>query len=375
MFACYGDAGNRAALESRDRTGGADLGTGGPRAAELPAAKLRTRLIDELGFLPLRALRAVLRDMEPDRAVAIGAAVGRSTARLGGSLCETARINLAIAFPHWPEAERERVLIESYANLGRGVAELALLQGPRREELLDRVSVEGLEHVAAAEAASPSGGVIMLTAHFGSWDLCGAAMASRGHPLSVVHRGFRNPLVQQMMSRARGAGVGEGALEELEMKRSAAAGVLRALREGRKLALLLDQNAHRDEGVFVPFFSRLACTRSAPALIAMRRGIPVLPAFVFREGDRARHSLRILPPLELEPPGRDADQALRRNVASMTRVIESAIEQAPTHWLWPHRRWRTRPTADQAAEESAPVYPRRRGALRRARHALRRARS
>ena len=127
---------------------------GSPRAGSLHA----------LGFLPVRLLRASLRNLPPERAIAWGAACGRFAARLGGSGARVARINLALAFPEKSERERESLLQGVYANMGRVVAELALLQGPHREELLAGVRMEGLENLAAAEAASPNGAIMVMTA-------------------------------------------------------------------------------------------------------------------------------------------------------------------------------------------------------------------
>ncbi len=329
------------------------------RADPPPPEPAYARTASWLGFLPLRIVRVLLRNLEPERAARVGAVLGRTIGRLGGARAQVARINLQIAFPDWTDAMRRRVLLESYANMGRGIAELAVLQGPHREALLAGVELEGLEHLAAAEAASSTGGVVVLTAHFGSWDLCAAALANRGLPVSVVHRGFENPRLEQMMMGLR-EGTGE-TLEHLRLGSSTLVGVLRALRAGRKVAMLADQNARLEEGVFAPFFSRPACTRVGPALIAMRREIPVLPAFVFRRGTTARHVLRIGPHLRLEPPGADPEAALRRNVTRMNRVIERVIRDAPEQWLWVQRRWKTRPEVGGACVEPGRVYPPRRG--------------
>ncbi len=132
----------------------------------------------------------------------------------------------------------------------------------------------------------------------------------------------------------------------------AAIGVFRGLAKGRLVTLLLDQNAHRDEGVFAPFFGHLALTRSAPAGIAMNRGVPVLPVFVFRVGETARHVVKVCPPLEIEPDDEDPEGALARNVGRMNEAIETAIRAAPDHWLWPHRRFKTRPEGEPS------LYPR-----------------
>jgi KDO2-lipid IV(A) lauroyltransferase len=141
-------------------------------------------------------------------------------------------------------------------------------------------------------------------------------------------------------------------VEEIALGR-AAMGVFRALARGRLVCLLLDQNAHRDEGVFAPFFGELALTRSAPASLAMERGVPVLPVFVFRTGSSSRHVVRVFPHLELESGRSDREGALERNVAKMNEAIERAIRLAPDHWLWPHRRFKTRP------EGALPIYRRR----------------
>jgi KDO2-lipid IV(A) lauroyltransferase len=283
-----------------------------------------------------------------------------------------ARINLTVAFPGASVAQRERILFDAYASLGRGIAELALLQGPRRQQLLDAVRLEGEAHLAAAESASSTGGVLVVTAHYGTWDLYAAALAQRGHALSVVHRGFANPHLDAMMTRVRTFGGGD--LEEIRMGRGAPAALLSALRRGRKCIVLLDQNARVAEGVFVPFLGRLACTRFAPAVVAMRRDVPVLPAFGHRLADGPTHVVEIGPRIAIErgPGGHQAvvdDAALRTNVSRMTQPIEAAIRRAPEHWLWTQRRFRTRPEAPAA--ERAPVYPPRGRWLRAVRHALR----
>jgi len=115
------------------------------------------------------------------------------------------------------------------------------------------------------------------------------------------------------------------------------------------VGMLCDQNAPRREGVFAPFFGREASTRYAPIVLAMRRGVPVLPVFCYREGDGSRHVVRVEPALDLEPAGRDGRGAVQRNVARMNLAIEAAIRRAPDHWTWIHRRWRTRPLPEQSA--------------------------
>jgi KDO2-lipid IV(A) lauroyltransferase len=309
-------------------------------------------LRQQLEYAGLLALRGVAQRLPVSAAVSLGGQLGSVWARAGAPRTREAAVNLGLAFPAASRAERRQLLAASFANLGRSAAEVLLLQGSRRAELLSGVSVEGLENYEAARDGSASGGVIALTAHFGSWELSAVAMAERGYPISVVHHRIENPHVDGMLDRLRSS----ARIEQIPLG-SAATGVFRALSKGRIVVMLLDQNAHRDEGVFAPFFGHPASTRSAPARIAMARGFPLLPVFVFRVGETHRHVIRISPALELETaPAGDAEDedALARNVARMNRVIEQAVRRAPDQWLWPHRRFRTRP------DGTPPVYGRRR---------------
>jgi KDO2-lipid IV(A) lauroyltransferase len=312
---------------------------------------LATRVRHGAEYALLSSVRSLFWKLPLHRALALGAAVGRGYAALRLPRTADAERNIAIAFPELSATERRALVMASFASMGRCIADVFLLQGPRREELLGGIEVVGLEHYEAAKERSASDGVIVVTAHFGSWELCGAAMSLAGYPLSVVHHAIGNPHIEAMARAWRErAGV-----QEIRMGR-AAMGVFRALARGRVVTLLMDQDAHRDEGTFAPFFGLDASTRSAPALLAMTREVPVLPVFIFREGATPKHVVRVFPALDLEPePANDADSdaVLQRNVARMNEAIEHAIRLAPDHWLWPHRRWKTRP------DDQASVYPRR----------------
>jgi Kdo2-lipid IVA lauroyltransferase/acyltransferase len=274
-----------------------------------------------------------------ERALAVAGSFGRGWARLGGPRTALARAQLREVFPDWSEAERSAVLARMFANLARGFVEFATLPRLSRDELRALADVEGLEHYEALRRAAPGGGIVCLTAHFGSWELLVAVMAAHGIPIAVVHRTRDNPLLDDLMGELRAA---SGA--ELLPRGSAARAALRGLRDGKVVAMTLDQNASRSEGVFVPFFGRPACTRAGPARLAMRTGAPVVPVFIERIGETARHRVRIQPPLPLVPEGDDPAAALVENVARMTRVVEDAIRRAPDQWIWTHRRWKTQPT-------------------------------
>jgi KDO2-lipid IV(A) lauroyltransferase len=243
--------------------------------------------------------------------------------------------NLQLAFPTWSERDRRRLARRSFQHLGLLFTELCALSVRSLDRFLERVSVEGLEHLKGTMASH--GRALVLTAHLGNWELLTAASRLTDYDLTVVVRpldvGWLNALAEELR---RQAGV------ELVDKRGALPGVLEALRRGRMVGILLDQNASRREGVFVPFFGHLASTSRAMAVLALRTRTPIVPVFARREAG-ARHRVVVQPPLEV--PARSGPEALVELSARCTAAIEAAIRQTPDQWLWMHDRWRTRPPA------------------------------
>ena len=180
----------------------------------------------------------------------------------------------------------------------------------------------------------------MLTAHLGNWELLTLAPALMGYPLTVVARRLDSASLNAWADRLRRtAGV------EVVDKREALRPILGALRRGGLVGVLLDQNTSRREGIFVPFFGRLASTSRAMAVLALRTRTPIVPAFTSRIAP-GRHRITIHPALPL--PAADGDVAVRSVTADCTAAIEAAVRATPEQWLWAHDRWRTRPPGERA---------------------------
>jgi KDO2-lipid IV(A) lauroyltransferase len=231
-----------------------------------------------------------------------------------------------------PESEIRRLGRRSFEHLGMNVVEICRYALRRTEVMLSRVRLEGREHLEAA--AAHGRGVLILTGHYGNWELLAAAHGLSGLPLSIVVRPLDHPLLDELAERFRRR---SGA--ELITKRQALRDVLGALRRRRMVGILLDQNATRAEGVFVPFFGAPASTSKGLALIALRTGAPVVPIFLRREPG-GRHCVDVGPALPPPPDGQ-----VTTYTAMFNRALEAAIRRAPEQWLWMHDRWRTRPRA------------------------------
>lgn len=246
-----------------------------------------------------------------------------------------ARQNLTLAFGRERTSEElARLCRQSFRHMGMALVEACAFLFAPPAFLLSRVTVEGMEHLRSAMARGK--GALLLTAHFGNWELLGAAHVLTGFHLSVVVRPMDNPALDRVAARLR---IRSGA--ELIDKRRALSGVLSALRREWMAAILLDQNASRREGVFVPFFDVPASTSKGLALLAFKTGAPVVPIFIHREPD-GRHRVIVDPAVPLSRTG-DRERDLVEATALFTRIIEAKVRRWPEQWFWVHRRWKTRP--------------------------------
>jgi KDO2-lipid IV(A) lauroyltransferase len=273
--------------------------------------------------------------------VTVAAWVGRRLGDLGYALLGRRRRlaldNLTHALPALTPAARRRVARRSFQHLGMVFTESCFVLHRPLAQAAAQIEIEGTRHLRAV--IEGHGRALVLTAHLGNWELLTLAPALTGYPLSVVARALDSSTLDAWADRLRRtAGV------EVIDKRNALRPVLAALRRGRLVGVLLDQNTSRREGVFVPFFGRLASTSKAMAVLALRTKTPVIPAFARRLAP-GRHRITIHPAFPLPLAG--DEEAVRMLTARCTEAVEAAVRATPEQWLWAHDRWRTRP-ADEA---------------------------
>jgi len=287
------------------------------------------------------------------RTLRFGASFGRLWRALGGPRTRRVRAQLAVAFPEVDAEQRMQWEREVFAHLGQGLAELLLMLGRHRGEMLSSMKVIGLEHLERAIRESGGKGAVVIGPHLGNWELGAAKLAALGVPVSAVYRGLRQPALERAILQIR-AGASRGGknpaaddggepIQQIAMGRRAGVQFIRALDAGRNVLVLLDQHARRDEGMLVNFFGRPANTRFGPLKLAARTGAPVLLAFARRDPDGRHHRLTFHPALQLEPGGSDDEDVLRRNRQRVTAEIEKEIRASPWQWIWTHRRWRGHP--------------------------------
>ncbi|MBI4496135.1 MAG: lysophospholipid acyltransferase family protein [Deltaproteobacteria bacterium] len=244
------------------------------------------------------------------------------------------RRNMALAFPDLEPGERSRMAREAFRHLGRVLAEFSFTPRLTGENLGRYLTLEGRDHFQRAYERGR--GVLFLTAHFGNWEWMAASFALLVRPCHVVVRPLDNQFLDALVDRLR-TWTGNRTVP----KQKAMGRILRLLREGQAVGILLDQNMAWQEGVFVDFFGQPACTNTGLARLARKTGAAVLPAFNVRQAD-GRYKVIIGAEVELAR-SEDRERDVKENTARFSRIIEGYVRAYPDHWLWLHQRWKTRP--------------------------------
>jgi len=245
--------------------------------------------------------------------------------------------NLERAFgDRFSTKERIRIGRRSYVNFAKSIVEFASLGRLGKDDYLRLVTFEGLEHLRAP--IGQGHGVVAVTGHLGSWELLGAAVAAQDLPVDFLVGEQTNTLVNDVMNDLR-----RSALIGIIERGAAARGVFEALKRGRIVALLADQDA-RKAGIFVDFFGAPASTFQGPAQFAYRTGSPIVCCSIVRRNDET-HEVVLFPPLNPRR-GADRDAEILRLTQEHTRILEDCVRRHPEDYFWAHRRWKTKPPLD-----------------------------
>lgn len=305
---------------------------------EILMAKRKLQL--NLEYLLARSILGFFGVMPRPLAIALGRAMGRIAYWLPGKLRCTGERNLAIAFPEISEPERQRLLRGCFDSLGRLLAEFSQFPRMSPERLRQMIEYDqvGLAHLREAEKNGR--GVIFLTGHLGAWEVLSFGWSALEYPLSFLVRPIDNPRIEEMVKRVR-TRFGNIAID----KKSAARQALRVLRQKGTLGILSDLNTQPYEGVFVPFFGRLACTNAGIATLALKTDAVVIPTCAVWDAKRGKYFFHGDPPVELVRTG-DHQRDVEINTGNFAAAMEHMIRLFPDQWLWIHKRWKTRPPGE-----------------------------
>lgn len=242
--------------------------------------------------------------------------------------------NLTRAFGHEKSPDQIRMLaFQSLYNIMRIPFEIGWSDRLTLPELHRHVELRELHHVQAALAKGK--GVLALTAHMGNWELLPIVAPLAGFLADIIYRPLDFLPLNAFFLRLR-TRFGAGLIPNAHAMRK----ILRQLKNGHVVALLMDQNVDWYEGVFVEFFNHRACTNKGFALLAMKTRAPVVPVFLVRNLNR--YIIEFCAELERVQTG-DPTHDIEANTLKYNQAIEAVIRRYPDQWFWVHQRWKTRP--------------------------------
>ncbi len=242
--------------------------------------------------------------------------------------------NLRLAFAgEKSDREIEQLARCVFRNLGRIIFEVGWSTRIDIKQFRRHTTLIGMGHYRRAIAQGR--GVLLLTAHYGNWELLINVAAVTNHPVGVIYRRLDFKPLDRFFREYRSR-LGARMIRNSHAMRP----ILRHLKDGDGVAILFDQNVDWYEGVFVDFFGHRACTNMGPALLALRTGAPVVPVCTWRR--KGGFTIEFGPEIPLIRSG-DKIRDVEENTRRFNQVLEHYIRRHPDQWMWVHRRWKTRP--------------------------------
>lgn len=291
------------------------------------------KIVDSMQYLVFLSLSLLLDSVPLPLAIRIGKGLGLLFYHLDARHRKVTLENLKSTYgSKLTPLEIEKIAKNCFKNLGISMVELVRLGQFDQKEFLKNISVEGINHYH--DAIKKGKGLVFIGAHFGNWELLGIAISLFFQKGYMVARRMDNAFIQARLQKFR-TFTGNRVIN----KNDAFWEMIRLLKKGELVCVLMDQNVARREGVFVPFLGRPACTNKGLAMILLKTKTPMVPIFIVRQPD-GTHRIVVKPEIPLVQTGNLKDD-IRQNTANVNFAIEEIVRQYPEQWLWMHRRWKT----------------------------------
>jgi KDO2-lipid IV(A) lauroyltransferase len=303
--------------------------------------KPRNDFIDWLQYIALRLISMMLHSFPVE--------VNLRTAQFLGTLLyhadkkhrDRALSNLHRSFPEMTQKQCERLARRSQQDLVKLAVEVLFTTRLIRIDTWAKyIDLNNFREVVGLLLRKDQG-LIMLTGHYGNWEILGYLLATLGFNTTSVARPLDNPYVNEWL-----LGVRERQGQRIVAKTGATDEVIDVLSKNGTVCFIADQNAG-SKGIFVDFFGRKASTYKSIGLIAMQYKVPVVIGYARRDRERFRFTVGVQDIIYAKDWD-DQPDPLRYITQRYTKAIEEMVCAEPSQYLWVHRRWKTRPKGEAA---------------------------
>jgi len=297
------------------------------RTRQLPPIKRLIKLIGRITFACMFKASGLLR---PWSVKALGNTLGSAFYYSSRRYRTIALRNLRSVFAgEMTDPKIRGIAKDVFRHFTRGAVEFFYLLSLSREKIDGLIDFEGKEHID--EALSLGKGCIIVTAHYGNWELLARKLVILGYKVNVIARDSDDAGITGVTQRIRESG-GYKVFD----RNQPIIGAFRALKKNEILGILPDQNDC--DGIFVPFFGRPAKTAEGPAVLSLKSGAPIVPVFAPRI-EEYRYRAVAHPFICFDPSGDDKKDVYNL-MALVNKAIEDEVRRCPSQWLWLHDRWK-----------------------------------
>ncbi|MCP4686075.1 MAG: lysophospholipid acyltransferase family protein [bacterium] len=296
--------------------------------------KLRKKIKRYLVFRLATGLRWFFSTVPRILAVYIGGWIALAAWQLSPKERYKAHRHLTLVYGERYTRRQKAAIGRSFAvNEGRNLADVLRFKKHFSSEIKPLVSVEGWEHFEAA--ARLGKGVVGITGHIGNFELLAAWVASQGYRAAAIGRELYDSRLDRLLLENREA-VGITTIATTDSPKR----MIKWLRDGNILGVLIDTDSHRIKGEFIPAFGRWSYTPVGQSILGLKTGAAFVPIACVRSGGN-RYRIIVRPAVTVEPGG-DFDTEVRQITLKCTKALESIISDHKDQWIWIHNRWRTR---------------------------------
>lgn len=243
----------------------------------------------------------------------------------------------------------KKIAKKSFVALGHTLGDFLLFRWYTKKNIDCYVTAPTLAYLAQARAKGK--GVILSTAHFGSWELAAHYLAYKGFKSLILYNQFKkNHWLDAFVKRQR-----EKSGNILVPKKNSIRILYKHLQKGGLVILLTDQHAAPPDGVLVPFLGHEAWTHTAFIKMSLKTGACIVPGFIFIKS-LFRYCIEFSKPLDPVVFSKEKDPVAAMAVAC-NQALERAIVKAPGQWMWQHRRFKKITLQGAAQKKKSMVLP------------------
>ncbi|WP_419776870.1 lipid A biosynthesis lauroyl acyltransferase [Malaciobacter marinus] len=242
-----------------------------------------------------------------------------------------ANVNLDLVYgDSITKEKKEEIILTSYKSLLFNLYEFVENQHISKEKLISKANI--INEDVILNAIKKNRKIIYITAHYGGWEIALPYVALKYGKLAVVNRKMDNPYINDMYEKARD----RNNITMLE-KKSAAKGMLKAFKDKKAVALVIDQ--HMKNGIEIDFFNKKVMATDATSRLALKLDAVIIPIFCVMNNFRD-YTLKVGEEIDCKKINFKTDDHIKELTQIQSNIIEKQILEYPHLWFWQHKRWK-----------------------------------